>query len=257
MYQVLVAMLDPFLLLFLGTLAGVANLWRKGEVTRTRLWMATAPVAALALVCNPTAAYLALGSLEWAYPAQARRPADIQAIVVLGGYLRPADPEHGRYQPELWIDSADRCRMAVMLYRDGPACPLVVTGAQKSSTLSGPELAHAMKQFLVDQKVPQQDVLVEDRSLSTYENAAYTAPLLKERGIRRIAIVTDATHLRRAESCFRAQGFDVVPCASSRRTADFEWSPLKLLPSLSAGGDVDRVLHEWLGILWYRLRGRT
>jgi uncharacterized SAM-binding protein YcdF (DUF218 family) len=257
MYQLLIKILDPFLLLFLVSALGVANLWRPIPATRLRLWLATVPFLALVFVCLPATAHFALGALEWRYPPCLRRPADVEAIVVLSGYLRPPDPKHGRFHPELWYDSADRCRLAAHLYHDGSPCLVVATGGRTEAESLGPSLAQAMKEFLVEQGVPARDVLVEEKSLSTYENASYTAPLLNQRGIRRIAVVTDATHLWRAEQCFRAQGFEVTPCGAHYRATEFTWSPLTFLPSPSAAADMNRVWHEWLGMAWYWMRGRV
>jgi uncharacterized SAM-binding protein YcdF (DUF218 family) len=256
MYQLIVASLDPFLLLFLATAAGMANLWWKRQESRRRLWLITGPFVALAMICTPAAAYLAYGSLEWAYPPQLRRPAEVEAIVVLSGYLRSAEPEYARPQPELWYDSRDRCRLAAALYRDGPPCLVLATGGPKASDPAGPAIAEVMKEYLVKQGVASEDVITEVTSRSTYENAANSAPLLKERGIERIAVVTDAIHLWRAERSFRAQGFDVVPCGADYRAVELELSPFTFLPKASGAEDMRRVLHEWLGVVWYWARGR-
>jgi uncharacterized SAM-binding protein YcdF (DUF218 family) len=89
----------------------------------------------------------------------------------------------------------------------------------------------------------------------THENAVESARLLRERGIRKVLLITDATHLWRAERCFLAQGIEVVPCGAYYRTIDFEWSEWKFLPNARAARNTSRVLHEWLGLIWYRLRG--
>jgi uncharacterized SAM-binding protein YcdF (DUF218 family) len=240
---------------FLATACAIANLWRKRPERPRGLWFVTASFAGLAVVCTPLLGRLAIGSLEWAYPPRTRRPPQVEAIVVLGGYLRPPDAEYGRFEPELWWDSRDRCRLAAHYYHDGPPCWLVVTGGQEN-TESGPSLAQAMKDFLVQRKVAGEDVIVEDRSRSTYENAVNTAPLLKDRGVHRIALVTDATHLLRAERCFRAQGFEVVPCGAFYSVRRMEWSLSAFLPSPGAVGDLKRASHEWLGLLWYHIKGR-
>jgi hypothetical protein len=81
MYQVVVSLLDPFLLLFLATTCAIANLWRKRRETSARLWFVTASFAGLVVVCTPAVGHMALGSLEWAYPPRTRRPPNVEAAL--------------------------------------------------------------------------------------------------------------------------------------------------------------------------------
>jgi uncharacterized SAM-binding protein YcdF (DUF218 family) len=80
-----------------------------------------------------------------------------------------------------------------------------------------------------------------------------SAPLLKEGGVQRIALVTHAWHLRRAVPLFESQGVSVIPAGLqfSRTRID---SILDLLPTPVGLRDSSFALHEWLGILWYNLR---
>jgi uncharacterized SAM-binding protein YcdF (DUF218 family) len=52
---------------------------------------------------------------------------------------------------------------------------------------------------------------VDNRAYDTFENARNSAQLLQADGIRRILLVTHATHMRRAVEEFRSAGLDVVP----------------------------------------------
>jgi uncharacterized SAM-binding protein YcdF (DUF218 family) len=66
-------------------------------------------------------------------------------------------------------------------------------------------------------------------------------------------LVTHAWHLRRAVPLFEAQGFDVVPAGTqfSRGSLD---TLFDVLPTHTGLRDSTFALHEWLGILWYKLR---
>ena len=61
-----------------------------------------------------------------------------------------------------------------------------------------PTEAAAIREILLAQGVAQDAILQEDRSTTTLENIRFALPLLKERGLSRIIIVTDATHGPRA-----------------------------------------------------------
>ena len=90
-------------------------------------------------------------------------------------------------------------------------------------------------------------------ALTTWDNARLSAPLLQEQGIRRIVLVTHAWHLRRAVPLFEAQGLSVIPAGIQFSSTRID-SLLDVLPTPAGLRDSTFALHEWLGILWYKLR---
>ena len=246
-------LLQPWLVLLVLTAAGLLNLWRRRVESRRRLWLVSAPLLLLVLVSMPAVSYFAFGSLEWPYPESYQRPAGAEAIVVLGGYV--ANPTETRPHANLGPDSVTRCLHAVKLYRQGSACPVVVTGGKMKPDEPGPSIAQAMGQFLRENGVADGDLILEAESRNTYENAVGVKRLLGPRGVRKIILVTDATHLRRAEACFRKQGFDVLPSGCVFHATKFDWELATFLPNAGTASDWQEVLHEWAGIAYYRLRG--
>jgi uncharacterized SAM-binding protein YcdF (DUF218 family) len=253
MYRLLVDLAQPTVLLVLLTLVALANLWRKRQEGRRRLLLVTIPFVFLALLCMPAASYLALGSLEWSYPPLAERPADVQAVVVLSGDIHPLNEEGTRV--ELGEDTLYRCLKAAEVYHQGKQCRVVVSGGKVDPAMPGPSLAEAMGNFLRGQGVAANDLIVEDRSQTTHENAVESCRLLNERGIHKIVLITDAAHLNRAAACFRKQGAEVVPCGCRYRALGIDWSLPAFLPNPAAARGVQDACHEWLGIAWYRLHG--
>jgi uncharacterized SAM-binding protein YcdF (DUF218 family) len=94
---------------------------------------------------------------------------------------------------------------------------------------------------------------VESASDNTRENARRSAQLLRADGIERIYLVTHAWHLARAVPEFSAQGFQVIP-AGTGYSLPTPYSALDFLPNGKALQDSWLALHEWLGLLWYRIR---
>jgi uncharacterized SAM-binding protein YcdF (DUF218 family) len=254
MYQLVTTLAQPALLLSLALVLGMANLWRKRRETRRRLALVTVPLVLLAVWSTPVVGYLAFGSLEWPYPPLTERPADAEAIVVLSGYVSVLNEEGTQF--ELGSDTLYRCLRAVEVYRQGKRCPVLVSGGKVDAAAPGPTLAAAMHQFLQQQGVAEDDLIDEDRSGTTYENAVESCRLLRERGLHKIVLVTDAAHLYRAADCFRKQGADVVPCGCRYRAARMDWSVWAFVPDAAAAGGPQEAVHEWLGVLWYRLHGR-
>lgn len=209
--------------------------------------LALVPAVLLFLWTWPPAAMLMSRTLEWRYPAVALPGRDAQAIVVLGGSAYPATP-----QPETipGIGTYTRCRYAAWLYKNWRPLPIVVSGGPPGARLSP---ADVMRRVLVAEGVPDAQILVERESRSTFENATFTAALLLPKGIRTVALITDAYHMLRAERTFLKQGFDVVPAPCAHRSLDFDGI---LLPLPKAAQHNDDALHEWIGYAVYSWTGK-
>lgn len=256
MYRLLVDIcLDPFLLLFAAVMVAAANLWRKPRARVSRILLLSVTLVALLLVCTPAVAHLAVGSLESQFPpAPGERPDDAQALVVLSGGLTSLDDQGTRVQ--LSPDTYYRCRMALRLYRQGDPIPIVASGGKVDPDRPGPTLAAAMRDFLVSNGVDADDVIVEEQSSTTFENAMHSADLLQRRHVSRFVLITDAIHLPRAARCFRRQGLVPTARASRRFAESFRWELRSFLPSPTAARHVKMVVHEWVGLAWYRLTRR-
>ncbi len=117
--------------------------------------------------------------------------------------------------------------------------------------------ADVTRHLLVEQGVPSSMIWIEDRSLSTYQNALYSAQLLRARNIQRIVLVTEAYHMLRAQKAFRKQGLSVIPAPCAFRSADFDRRWTELIPSANAIHENEMTLHEWVGLLWYWISRKT
>lgn len=197
------------------------------------LWILALPVVGNAL----------LRSLEGA-PLDMDQARQAQAIVVLGG---------GRYReaPEYGGDTAGeptliRLRYAARLHRETRLPILVSGGTPEGAGLSEGE---TMRRALGDEfAVPVR--WVEGTSINTRENARHAAELLRAAGVTRILLVTHAWHMPRALAAFAPTGLAVVPAPTL-----FHSRPLIPTDFLPQGYEKSRAaLHEWVGMLWYRLR---
>jgi uncharacterized SAM-binding protein YcdF (DUF218 family) len=244
---------NPFLPAFLLLWATTAALWRRRpRLKRRRCWLAGA-VILLSLCCMPWVSYLALQTLEAGYEPYVEVPEDVDAMVVLSGGLRLLDEEGRHY--ELQGDTMGRCVYALSLHRQDTDCPILVTGGAGTYDRPGPAFATAMAEFFEKAGVEPALLIVEDESRNTRQNAVLSKPLLEARGVGKILLVTDATHMHRATLCFRKVGFEVVPAACNFRTSYFRWNLFSFLPSAGAASGLGAAMHEWLGLVWYWLHG--
>ena len=236
---------QPLTLICLGLIVlGILRLSRTG-----RKDLAVGGIVALFLLSWPPAAWLFSRPLEAWYPRRPFRAANRpEAIVVLGGgYSRP---RYERPYPVPNDDTYQRCEHALWLYhRYGPV-PVVASGGGFGKRQPVAEL---MRELLARGGVSENLIWAEERSLSTHENAVYSAEMLRQHGIRRVVLVVDATSMLRAASCFRKEGIEVDPAPNV--FFQLGWSSDDLLPGWAPIRQNEAVLHEILGLAWYRLHG--
>ncbi len=171
-----------------------------------------------------------------------------KAIVVLGGGRLFAAPEYqGRDQPssEVWA----RLRHAARLQRL-TGLPILVTGGAPDS--SGESEAMVMTRALKED-FRAEVKWIEDASNNTAENARYAHKQLAVSSVERILLVTDAIHMVRSRETFRRAGFDVVPAATAFRSMKPP-TPGDWIPTAKDLRNSHYALHEWIGLVWYRIR---
>ena len=188
-----------------------------------------------------------LKSLEVAPPLSLSGLPKADAIVVLGAGRRLDAPEYGG---DTVNDlTLERLRYTAQLYKAGHL-PILVTGGMPGGG-NRPE-GELMKEVLErDYRIPV--AWTENRALTTWDNAANSAPILKRAGVKRIFLVNHASDLRRAVRVFSQQGLQVIPAGThfARVTLD---DPLIFLPEARSLAESSWALHEWLGLVWYKLR---
>ncbi len=105
------------------------------------------------------------------------------------------------------LAAARRAARAADAYRAGVAGRVVCSGGRRWGRAVE---AVAMRDALAGLGVPRDRAILELASLTTTENARFTAELLVPRGLCTIGIVTCDWHLARATRSFLAFGFQVV-----------------------------------------------
>ncbi|HYZ86286.1 MAG TPA: YdcF family protein [Bryobacteraceae bacterium] len=182
------------------------------------------------------------------------RPPDdrsVGAIVVLSSAWFPPYPPLPT--PILGTDTFERCAYAAWLHNHWQHVPVLASGGGSRGYMP---YSLTMREVMAKQGVPEDSIWTEQKSTSTYENAAFSAAILKQHGVRRICLVTEAYHMARAEQCFRKQGIEVVPAACGFRIP-LHWHASEFVPSWEAISWNEELLHELVGFAWYKARGRV
>ena len=235
----------------IASLAALAFVWKKSSKARLRCLAAV--VGGFLLLTWPPVAWIAAYTLERGLSSGAPE-GDAEAIVVLSGFYESAK-KPSRPFAFLGSDTYVRTKHAAWLHSAWRPLPVVVCGGMFHPGDTEGGAAPLMKAQLVGDGVPADRVWLEDRSTSTRENALFAAEFLRERGIKRVALVTDAAHMPRAKRCFENVGLDVVPAPCRGITTAFGMSFDFFVPSVHALGAEERVFHEYVGLVWYWLRG--
>ena len=242
-HLVATALLPPLSLVLL-LVAGFVVQRRHPRLSLSLILLSTAALYGLSM---PWVGGLLLKSLEISGPVSQAQLQTADAIVVLGGGRRFAEAEYDG--DTLNSLSLERLRYAAYLHRSSELPILVTGGKPGGGTLSEGRIM----QHILQSEYGLSAKWVEDASSTTWENARFSAPLLKQAGVQRIALVSHAWHLHRAVPLFEAQGLDVIPAGIQFSSSHVD-SILDLLPTPVGLRDSSFALHEWLGILWYKLR---
>ncbi len=144
-----------------------------------------------------------------------------------------------RFSGQLSEATCARVEYGVDLFRQGLAPRLILSGGRWAP--HRPACAPRMQSLALSLGMRPENILVEDRSSRTAENAREVARLLPAHGARAILLVTSPLHMRRAKLCFEKHGVE-VSCAPTPR------QPHERLFA-------KEVLHEYIGLAYYRAVG--
>jgi uncharacterized SAM-binding protein YcdF (DUF218 family) len=218
---------------------------------RRRRWafgLAAFGTALLVLQSLPPVAGALMASLEERAGPVLQDTAGAQAIVVLSSGLELEQPEYGG-------DTAGertllRLRYGALLAKRHNL-PLLVTGGHpKNATRT----EAAVMAGILEREFAVEVRWQEGESRNTAENASKSAAILRDAGVHRIVLVTQAFHMPRAVRLFRAAGLEVVPAPTQFKSAGrSSLGPFDLLPQSQALRNSYFALHEWLGIAWLAL----
>lgn len=253
MYDFIVQLFQPYVICFIFIGVALWRMRRNSEEKPRRLRWLVIPFVALWVLSTEAAAHLILGSLEWRHPPLVQRPDDVGAIVILGASI--IEPGGYPINAQLEPISMVRTSQGATFYHQGSPCLVITSAGPPPSGPNEPTCAGRMADYLVELGVPEENVVAEGRSRTTHENAVESAKLLREKGITKIVVVTDAVHLPRSVACFRKQGFEVIPGGTYYKATGWRWELDRFIPQGEALHSVHRVSHEWIGILYYWVRG--
>ncbi|HML12419.1 MAG TPA: YdcF family protein [Xanthobacteraceae bacterium] len=239
-------------LIVLG-LVGVAIAVLRGGRAGGRLIVASLVLLAI-LGLSPLANALIL-PLEQRFPPWDASRGAPTGMVVLGGAFDTLVSDTRADIP--LNEAAERMTASAALARTYPQARLIFTGGVGALLYGGPTEGELARRFYASLGIAADRITIEEESRDTAENAILTKPLADPKPGERWLLVTSAYHMPRAVGAFRRVGFAVEAYPVDYRTRGIE-DLARPFPSLGEGlRRGDTAVREWIGLVMYRLVGRT
>ena len=210
-------------------------------------------------------------ALWWEYPIQKPPsvPTDstIQVAVLLTGGMAngmkeipAATPDSTTNRRFLLGREADRAGQALYLYKMRAVEKILISGGSGHLPFQPKPVGdegQMTAQFLITAGVRANDIVLENKSRNTHENALFSAIMLRQRfHTNRCVVITSAWHMRRAAACFQQEGITVTPFPSSFLSGHRSFAPIEwLLPHEEPFFNAYYLVREVAGYVTYRVMG--
>ena len=217
-------------------------------------------LAVATLILLTLSAFSPLGNLLL-YPLESRFPAwdpsrgAPDGIIVLGGSV-DTDLSAAHHTPVVAY-AADRMLAPADLARRYPKARIVFTGGTSNLIATEAREADYSAPILENLGIPKERVILERDSRNTWENAIFTKQMVAPKPGERWLLVTSAFHMPRSMGIFRKAGFDV-----EAYPVDWRMGGRDELFAFTRNGregleKTDVAMREWIGLVAYRVMGRT
>ena len=171
--------------------------------------------------------------------------------IVLGGY--------SSYNKEIqhidFNDSGDRLISAIELYKLGKIEKIIVSGGNGELINNGMKESEWSKSFLIQMGVESKDIILENSSRNTMENAQNTAILMGINKTQKSLLITSAVHMKRAKFCFKKNNFNIDCYPTDFTNSDITLTVDYLfIPNIDALEKWEGLIHEWIGYIVYKIK---
>ena len=148
----------------------------------------------------------------------------------------------------------DRLMYAEELYHNGIIKKIMISGGNGLLFNNSYIESKSLKEYLIKNKIPKEDIIIETKSRNTKENAFNSARILKKQDKEgKYLLITSANHMRRAQICFEKTDIDIdnysTDCINSNRNFSI---PYLIIPSSKGMEKWEELIHEWIGFIAYK-----
>lgn len=179
----------------------------------------------------------------------------VDGIVVLGGTVHMYVSDQ-RGVPSI-VSGAERIIEAVKLATHFKKARIILSGGPNTFMTNPTPDAVIVKQLMTDMGIDPARIEVEGKSRNTWENALFAKKIANPKPNEKWLLVTSAYHAPRAMGTFRQAKFDIkaypVDYYTGGETSRF--SPFYY--AMDGITITDTAAKEWLGLIVYKLTGRS
>jgi len=228
-------------------------LWHRRKLSR---FLILAAFLVIYFAGNRWVSMALVHSLESQFPPTESLPRS-DVIVILGGGTDPGQPP----RPMVEVNGAgDRVIYGYKLFKDGVSDRLLLSGGSVDwQGIRQFSPAEDMAFLLELMGVPKANLVLQAESLNTYEDAQFSAKIIKENGWETVILVTSALHMPRSVKLFEEAGITVLPVPVDFTISDQEWSELfswepeniliNIIPTSGNLKSTTSSMKEYIGIL--------
>ncbi len=193
---------------------------------------------------------------QWEVPAvKASEIGNYDVGIVLGGMFT-----YNNDVKELsTLRSADRIWQALNLYHRKKIKKILISGDDGDLFDQGLNEAMQLKKVLLQWGIPREDILIENISKNTFENAVETKKLLRKHPeLKRKLLITSGMHMRRAKAIFEKHNLKVTCFSTNMHTGPNRNYTLEtlLIPTFYNMNTWDKFTKEVVGYVVYDATGR-
>jgi uncharacterized SAM-binding protein YcdF (DUF218 family) len=257
--KIVAPLFSPVTLILVLFLIGLVLLWFTRR-QKTGKAVTTSGVIMFALLGYGSFSNLLLAPLERQYPPLMVESApgslsssdsvySVKWIVLLGGGHR-ADPRIP-VTSQISHESLTRLVECVRIHRLIAGSKIILSGGAIYD--SSPEAGTFAKVASI-LNVNARDIVLDDVSRDTEEQAENIRPIV---GQDRFILVTSAYHMPRSMAIFNKAGLKPIPAPTNHLVKERHMkAPEDFYPSSMGFLEAERAVHEYLGLLWLRMRNR-
>jgi uncharacterized SAM-binding protein YcdF (DUF218 family) len=175
------------------------------------------------------------------------------------GILLTGMVQFDKYNEGYFGAASDRFIQAANLYHTGRIKKILVTGGSGSLLYDYPAEAEYLKKALVNNAIPEKDIIVEPLSRNTYENAIFSKKIIDSLQLKPpFLLITSATHMPRSSAVFKKTGIQFIayPCDYKVVKDKFSFDDM-LMPDAKLLKNWSELLKEIIGLAAYKLTGKA
>lgn len=117
--------------------------------------------------------------------------------------------------------------------------------------------ADLLKNYTVENNLATGEIIAENNSRNTRENAVETKIILEKKNIKKVILVTSAFHMTRSVLVFKKEKLEIIPFPVDFKKGDSFVFPEDYFPTSHGLDKFTTGFREIIGIIAYTLAGYT